>query len=110
MTTNKPIFLPLNSDHFYSFGSGLKDTEYRLYGPRWNENTCTIGRPVTISKGYGKHDRLAGTVVSFDRKKLNELPDYDQAAVRAIYGDNPGDIACIGIDVVMGIEFRRVGR
>jgi hypothetical protein len=36
---------------------GTKDTEYRLYGPRWNERTCSIGRPAVISKGYGIRHR-----------------------------------------------------
>ena len=30
----------------------------RVYGPRWNEKTCFIGRRATLSKGYEKGSRL----------------------------------------------------
>lgn len=99
MKTTKPIFLALKSAHYERFKSGGKDTEYRLYGPRWNEGVCAVGRAVTLSKGYGKHDRLSGTVVGFDRKQVGELNDRDRSDVRAIFGDNLGDIACIRIDI-----------
>jgi hypothetical protein len=62
----KPLFIPLKTEFFEAFKNGTKDTEYCVYGPRWNENTCKEGRPVTLSKGYGKKHRLQGVIVAFD--------------------------------------------
>jgi len=62
----KPLFIPLKTEFYDAFCDGTKKTEYRLYGPRWNEKTCRIGRPVVISKGYGKKHRRTGIVVGFE--------------------------------------------
>lgn len=51
-TKQKPLFVPLKTEYFDQFARGEKTTEYRLYGPRWNEGTCTPGRSVTLSHGY----------------------------------------------------------
>jgi hypothetical protein len=67
MTTMKPLFIPLLMRWFDAFKNGSKVTEYRTYGPRWNERTCIIGRAVVLSGGYGKKHRLRGEVVSFNR-------------------------------------------
>lgn len=48
----KPLFVPLKTEWFRAFERGEKTTEYRLYGPRWNESTCVPGRVVTLSHGY----------------------------------------------------------
>jgi hypothetical protein len=61
----KPLFIPLKTKFFEQFVAGVKDTEYRRYGPRWNERTCFVGRPVTLSKGYGKYERRRGVVTGF---------------------------------------------
>jgi hypothetical protein len=61
----KALFIPLRSEYFEAFKAGTKTTEYRVYGPRWNERTCAVGRPVVLSKGYGKAHRLCGTVAGF---------------------------------------------
>jgi len=55
--SDKPLFLPLKREYFDAFEAGIKTHEYRLYGPRWNEKNCRIGRPVTLSCGYGKGRR-----------------------------------------------------
>lgn len=34
----KPLFIPLRAKYFLAFQDGKKTTEYREYGPRWNEN------------------------------------------------------------------------
>jgi len=54
----KPIFIPLKTEYYEAFEDGSKTEELRLYGPRWNEKTCTVGRQVILSKGYGKYARL----------------------------------------------------
>jgi len=47
----KPLFIPLKGEYFDQFQAGTKDTEYRVYGPRWNERTCAVGREVVLSRG-----------------------------------------------------------
>lgn len=78
----KPLFIPLRTEWFRAFESGEKDTEYRAYGPRWNERTCVVGRPATVSHGYsGK--RLLRTVVGFAILPRAKAP----AAAKEIYPD-----------------------
>lgn len=70
----KPLFVPLKTEWFRAFEAGRKRTEYRLYGPRWNENTCTPGRPVTLSHGYsGK--RLRAIVRGHSLVKARDVPN-----------------------------------
>lgn len=81
-----PLFIPLRSEHFIAFASGLKTEEYRIYGPRWNERTCPIGRSVVLSRGYGRVCRLNGIVVGFRRvDNPNELPGWKDC-----FGDTRG--------------------
>lgn len=88
----QPLFLPLRREYFEAFRAGSKPTEYRLYGPRWNERTCRVGRPVILSLGYGKQHRLIGTVASF-----SQSTDCTPAFL-ACYPDAVLPImACIGI-------------
>lgn len=91
----KPLFIPLKREFYEAFAQGDKQEEFRLYGKRWNENTCRIGRPVTLSLGYGKANRMQGRVVSF---KIDESPDSRPGWVRC-YGENQGPAACIGIEL-----------
>lgn len=80
--TEKPLFIPLRTEWFRQFEAGTKDTEYRAYGPRWNERTCRVGRPATISHGYsGK--RLSRSVTGFKVLDHAEAPE----AARTIYPD-----------------------
>lgn len=80
--TEKPLFIPLRTQWFREFEAGTKDTEYRAYGPRWNENTCRVGRKATISHGYsGK--RLERVVESFAVLDFADAPE----AARSIYPD-----------------------
>jgi hypothetical protein len=86
----KALFIPLKARFYWDFVAGLKDTEYRPYGPRWNEGTCKIGRPVLLSKGYGKRERSWGQIVGFERKEMCSQEWL------SCYGA-PGDAACIKI-------------
>lgn len=79
--SEKPLFIPLKTVWFRMFQSGEKDTEYRAYGPRWNERTCRIGRRVVVSHGYGKHERLNKTVRRFTKLHYARAP----AAAKSIY-------------------------
>ena len=67
-----PLFIALRREHFEAFRNGTKRTEYRAYGPRWNERTCMYGRKVTLSLGYGKSQRLRAQVIGF--RKLTREP------------------------------------
>lgn len=91
----KPLFIPLKAEFFNAFKRGEKTVEYRVYGPRWNEKTCVIGRTVVLSYGYGKKRRLRGVVTSFRiERKPEGLPGWS-----ACYGQDAGCAACIGIKV-----------
>lgn len=91
----KPLFIPLKTEHFNAFENGSKTWEYRLYGSRWNENTCQVGREVLLSCGYGKQRRLRGKIIAFVRS----AEPTNTEAWRDCYGDRTGDAACIGIDI-----------
>lgn len=92
----KPLFVPLATVHFNAFDDGLKDTEMRVDGPRWNAATCQIGRRVILSKGYGKWKRISGKIVSFARREWAEVPQSDKAILEAC-GIKDKPIAYIGI-------------
>lgn len=87
-----PLFIPLKTQYYNSFCDGSKTTEYRLYGPRWNENTCQIGRSVLLSKGYGKQNRVFGIIVGFSKKHMSSKSWLD------CYG-KPAVAACIEIKI-----------
>ena len=65
----KALFLPLKTEFYNAFESGVKTTEFRPYGSRWNEKTCVIGRAVTLSHGYGKNKRIQGVIVGFEKSR-----------------------------------------
>jgi hypothetical protein len=65
----KPLFVPLKTEYFRAFENGTKKTEYRLLGPRWNENTVIKGRQVTLSHGYSGA-RISGIV-----KRMRTMPN-----------------------------------
>jgi hypothetical protein len=69
----KALFIPLARRWFLSFQAGDKDTEYRAYGPRWNERTCRIGRAATLALGYG-HPRLSRVVTGFEKLDWRDAP------------------------------------
>lgn len=93
----KPLFIPLKTEYFEAFKAGTKDTEYRWYGPRWNEDTCRRGRSVVLSKGYGKAHRLEGTITGFAMQYMNS-PDW-----MACYGVE-GIAACIQISLTHAVS------
>ncbi len=76
----RPLFIPLKRQWFEAFSDGSKTVEYRRYGPRWNERTCTPGRPVVLSLGY------SGARITARIKKLVviENPGIDFFPAKAI--------------------------
>lgn len=95
----KPLFIPLKTEYFEAFKSGKKTIERRLYGKRWNSNTCKPGRNVVLSKGYGKADRLSGYIVEWEMMSTQHplFPESAKAAMEAIYGPSRHDIIAITI-------------
>lgn len=91
----KALFIPLRRQFFEAFDRGEKDTEYRKRGPRWNAETCAIGRRVVLSCGYGRSKRLTGTITGFRYDTMpSRLPGWVEC-----YGHNAGHAACIKIKV-----------
>jgi len=67
--------------------------------------TCTVGRAVTLSNGYGKQERMTGTVKSFQTVKLRRIDGgLLRIAIRACFPRANEDtlIACIGIELGTG--------
>lgn len=93
----KPLFIPLKGKWFDAFVCGEKADELRAYGPRWNERTCRVGRPVTLSRGYGKHERLGGHVSAFTKRHGTSFCRTYANAIQQTYGTLDIDIAVIGI-------------
>jgi len=90
-----PLFIPLKAEFYDAFARGEKNTEYRQRGPRWNAETCFIGRRVILSRGYGKQNRLHGKIVSFIYDLIpSRLPGWTEC-----YGTDTGDAACIKIEL-----------
>lgn len=89
----KPLFIPLKAKFYNAFKRGEKDTEYRLRGPRWNLETCPLGRRVVLSRGYGKKHRSTGVIVGFHYHTVpSHIPGWLEC-----YGPGAGDAACIKI-------------
>lgn len=95
----KPLFVPLATEHFNSFYDGSKDTEMRVYGKRWNEKTCRLGRLVTLSKGYGKWSRINARIVSFRKMEWETISENNRATLEAC-GIKNKPIAYIGIQKI----------
>lgn len=89
------LFIPLRKQYFEAFADGRKQWEYRRHGTRWNAETCSIGRRVVLSLGYGKARRLTGRVADF---MIVQHPDCLPGWL-ACYGADAGHAACIRIDL-----------
>lgn len=93
----KPLFIPLKTEYYEAFKDGSKTEELRIYGPRWNRDTCRVGREVVISKGYGKQNRMKGRIWSFKRQHGSLFGSTYRAAIVDVYGALDIYIACISI-------------
>lgn len=97
---DKPLFIPLKSEYYEAFKDGSKDTEYRLHGKRWNENTCWRGRKITLSKGYGKKNRLYGVISSVWVTNSVSVAYVIQEALAAIFGPGIHEVICLEIHLL----------
>jgi hypothetical protein len=50
----KPVFIPLKTKNYEAFESGKKHSEFRIYGPRWDEKTCIPDAPLFFQRGMAK--------------------------------------------------------
>lgn len=92
------MFLPLKGEFYDQFIGGSKQEEFRIYGPRWNERTCPIGRPVVLSRGYGIRHRTNGVIVGF---RTSIEPTKTEAWLKC-YGEHSAGVlaACIKIQIL----------
>ena len=97
--TCSALFVPLMSCYYEAFERGEKTEELRLYGPRWNESTCRIGRAITLSKGYGKKNRLDGTIWKFKRQHGSTFGSTYKAAIMDRYKTLDVWIAVISVSL-----------
>lgn len=81
----KPLFIPLNFEFWYAFRCGEKFDELRLYGPRWNEKTCRIGRKVVLSKGYGTAHRIIAEIGDFHKREASFFDEKRQANIFRLF-------------------------
>lgn len=95
MNEEKPLFIPLNTEFWAAFRRGEKFDELRLYGPRWNEKTCRIGRKAILSKGYGKQHRIPAVVAEFHKRDARSFGSTTQANILRIFGTLEKPIAQI---------------
>ena len=86
-TTEKPLFVPLKSQYYYEFKNGTKTRELRRGSDkRWSAKNCRVGRAATLSRGYGKQDRLSATVSAHKVWRVRGLSPRDYAAFVDCYG------------------------
>lgn len=96
MSGKRPLFIPLKTEYYEAFEQGTKTEEYRRPGGPWNERTCTPGRPVILSCGYGKARRIPGRIEAFSVRHVSDLEPASQEAVRSLY-DEITEVVCIKI-------------
>jgi len=94
---SKPLFIPLKTQYYAAFAEGRKTEEYRLYGPRSNERTCHLGRQVTLSRGYGKQNRLTAVITGF--RKSSEPQDLTPAFLECYPKAQNPEVAVITLNL-----------
>jgi len=89
----KPLFIPLYKEYFLKFKAGEQNCEIRPYDHRgWNVKNVFPSRLMTLSSGYGNHDRITmeirNTMVTPDLQ-MEKIPQWHIDAVESIYGKQP---------------------
>jgi hypothetical protein len=98
--TGAPPLNPVECEFFEAFQRGEKDSELRLYGPRWNERTCPVGRPVILSKGYGRQHRMQARILGFHRRHARTFGSTHRASIERLYGSLDVDIVEIRLEIL----------
>jgi len=91
-----PLFIPLKTEFYRAFQDGTKLEEFRVNGPRWNLNTCQIGRRVTLSHGYSSAERMTGVITGV--RLIHDVATLPGWA--ACYGSKPGPCIAIRIAII----------
>ena len=99
-----PVFIPLKTAYYEMFAEGIKTEELRRYGKRWNEKVCTVGRRVTLSRGYGKRGRLSGVIWKFKKQHGSTFGSTYKALILGVFGTLDVEIACISIKNIKPAE------
>lgn len=90
----RPLFVPLATEPFRAFESGVKTVELRRSSKRWSERHVWRGRPVLLRRGYSTKEEIAGFVgrvaVATDWWALPEWAQKGGAvAPERLVDDNP---------------------
>jgi hypothetical protein len=91
-----PLFVPLKAEWFDAFANGSKQWEHRMEKRQWNVRQVVVGRRVTLSRGYGAHARLTGTIVEVTRHTARALRD-----VETVYPDATPDSLFISFRIAL---------
>ncbi len=96
----KPLFLPLNAEHYNDFKEGSKAAEYRLLGGKWNQRQVVQGRRAILSCGYGKQNRITGIIGQVQIKPYSALNKLLQSTLAKIYSEKlKPDTSIISFDI-----------
>jgi hypothetical protein len=86
----KNLFIPLYKKYFLKFKNGEQDCEIRPLGHKgWHTDNVYPGRLMTLSNGYGKHDRLEKIIkktTATRNLETAQIPKWHIEVVEAIYG------------------------
>ena len=104
----KPLFIPLTTKYYEAFKNGTKTDELRLYGKRWNEKTCAIGREIILSKGYGKRERMKGHISKFKKQHGSTFGSTYKESILDVFFNLDVYIACISISDLELIKQKEV--
>jgi hypothetical protein len=105
----KPLFVPLKKEYYEAFLTGEKTEELRLYGPRWNHRTCTVGREVVLSLGYGKQHRMKGRIWKIKKQHGSTFGSTYRDQIVAVFGTLDVQVACISITDLQPMQTTKGG-
>ena len=80
-----------------------KKYEMRIYGEKWNEKTCRVGKKAIIRCGSKGLSSVSGVISGFSVVEACDLPQSDQDTIKEIWGTIDLTMACIEINIE--IEF-----
>ena len=82
---NEPGFIALKKKYYNDFKQGLKNREYRIYGGRWLCRNYPPGRPMVLSCGYGRKNRLSAVVKRAFVERHARLPSEVHLAMKECF-------------------------
>lgn len=82
----KPLLIPTTPADIQALLEGTRNKIFLLNGDRWNATTCFVGRPVFLSKGYGKRG-VNGVISSFEALPVGALDPDSRKLVTDLFGE-----------------------